>query len=579
MSVNVGRAAALPLLQGETVISGFFKYPSRTAERVEKLGLVGDDHVDDVDDPDRAVLFYQLAHYDRWTQELGRELPFGAFGEQLTFDGPFEDKLWLGDQLAVGEAVFQVTQPRIPCRRMAARFGEEDMPIRFMRSGRTGFFCKVLIPGVIRAGDRVRLVERGPDEFTVEDLAAVLRTVEPDADQLSRALASPVLPDLLRTKLAKMMDRTSARAIGWDGERPLRVSCRTPQGTDVMAFDLVDPYGARLPDFKPGQFLTLVLDAQSVPRPLVRTYTIAGRSSDGTGYRIAVKREPSPAGRLEVPPGIGSEHLHDEVFVGAVVRARSPRGRFVLQPGTRPVVLISAGIGITPMVAMLEDLAGGQVNSEEAHRDVYFIHAARSSRHRAFGSLVEGMIADNPRMRSHLVYSQPDPAERPGVDFDATGRLSAARIRNLLPSLDADFYICGPTRFTTDIAAGLVGLGAAQEQVRYEFFGAAAPLSGDAGGTDSCPEAVDADGRPITVTFARSGLTVPWRSNSFSLLSLAETAGLRPDASCRTGLCGTCVCRLDDGDITYAIEPMDGALPGKVFLCCARPVTSVMVDL
>lgn len=149
----------------------------------------------------------------------------------------------------------------------------------------------------------------------------------------------------------------------------------------------------------------------------------------------------------------------------------------------------------------------------------------------------------------------------------------------MLPALDADFYVCGPVPFMADIVSGLLDRGVPEDRVHYEFFGAATSLVGDGDIGGAGPEAVDSGGRPIMVTFARSGITVPWRENCFSLLSLAEQAGLRPDASCRTGLCNTCVCRIDDGEVEYVIEPMDDVTPGKVAVCCARPRTSVMIDL
>lgn len=580
LSVNAGRAAPMTV-QGETVVTGFVKRPIGAAARIEAGGLIDDDHVDDAHDLDRAVLVYQRHHYDSWSRELGRNLLPGIFGEQLTIDGPTEDEVLIGDELRIGDVLLQVTQPRIPCRKMAVRLGEEDMPIRFLRSGRLGFFCKVVQTGQVRTGDQIELVRRGPDGITVAELAQVLHRDEPDAVEVDRILSSSVLPKLVRAKLTTLAARMAARERSWTGDRPLVVCARAAQGAEVVAFELADPAGTRLPDFQAGQFITLALEIPGVARPVVRTYTLAGRSDDGLGYRIAIKREPAPRGSADVPPGLASGHLHDSVVAGTTISARAPRGRFVLRPGDRPVVLVSAGIGITPMLAMLEELA--RTDSDPAGvrvgREVFFVHGARSSRELAFGQHVRDLVATSPRFHSHLLFSRPPPDDELGTDFDLFGRLTADVLERVLPGLDADFYVCGPVPFMADVVSGLLDREVPEDRVHYEFFGAATSLFGNADSDEAGPAAFDSEGRPILVTFARSGITVQWRENSFSLLALAEQAGLRPDASCRTGVCNTCVCRIDDGEVEYAIEPMDAVTPGKVAVCCARPRTSVMIDL
>jgi ferredoxin-NADP reductase/MOSC domain-containing protein YiiM len=573
LSVNAGQASPMTV-QGETVVTGFDKRPTGAPGRIEAGGLVGDDHVDDAQDLDRSVLLYQRHHYEAWSRELGRDLAPGTFGEQLTIDGPAEDEVLVGDVVRVGEVLLEVTQPRIPCRKMAVRLGVGDMPARYMRTGRVGFFCKVLQAGQVRPGDGIELVRRGPDGLTVARLAGVLHRDEPDAAELDGILSATVLPGLVRAKLTRIQARLAAREQSWTGDRPLAVCARVPHGTEVVAFDLADPAGERLPDFQAGQFLTLTLDIPGAQRPVVRTYTVAGRGANGLGYRIAVKREPAPRGSAGVPPGRASGHLHDNVVVGTTLSARAPRGRFVLQPGERPVVLVSAGIGITPMIAMLEELA------RQEGREVFFVHGARSSRELAFGKHVRGLVAAaGPRLHTHLTFSQPQLHDVLGTDFDAVGRLTCDVLEQVLPGLGGDFYVCGPLPFMADIVSGLLDRQVPGDCVHYEFFGAATSLFGDGGDGGDGPAALDAEGHPILVTFARSGVTVPWRENSFSLLSLAEQAGLRPDASCRAGLCNTCVCRIDDGEVEYAIEPMDAITPGKVAVCCARPRTSVMIDL
>ncbi|PZG03042.1 MOSC and FAD-binding oxidoreductase domain-containing protein [Nonomuraea aridisoli] len=574
LSVNAGEAKPMTV-QGETITTGFDKRPIDGAVQVEASGLVTDDHVDDADDLDRALLFYQRSYYDSWNNELGRELPHGTFGENLTIEGPEDDKVMLGDELCIGEVRLRVTQPRIPCRKMAVRLGHEGFPSRYLRSRRVGFFCSVMEPGLVRSGDKIELVHRVEDGISMADLARVLHLEPPNVESLNRVLACFALPPALRTKAEKLLRRAQGDDGAWSGDRALLVTARRREAVEVVSLDLADPEGTRLPDFEAGQFLTLSLDVPGADKPLVRTYTLVGRSEDGHGYRIAVKREPAPADSPDVPAGIASGHLHAAVGVGSQLLARAPRGRFAVKPGHRPVVLISAGIGITPMLAMLEHLAA---QKRKSGRPVHFVHGARSSHELAFGAHVRRLVASSELLHSHLLFSRPAPEDVLGRHFDEAGRVTPAVLERILPSLEADYYVCGPAEFMADIVTGLIHRGVPLNQVHYEFFGAARSLLGEEK-TEDGPVATGADGRPIVVTFARSGIAVPWRKNTFSLLALAEQAGLRPEASCRTGLCGACVSRIDDGEVEYAIDPMYGVQPGQVTVCCARPSTSVMIDL
>ncbi|MGW9593951.1 MOSC domain-containing protein [Streptomyces chartreusis] len=573
LSVNAGEAKPVTV-QGETIVTAFGKSPMCGAVQVEASGLATDDHVWAANDPDRALLFYQRSYYDIWNSELGRRLPHGAFGENLTFEGPTDDEVLLGDELRIGEARLRVTQPRIPCRKMGAWHGE-DFPNRFLRSGRVGFFCRVVQPGLVRAGDKIELLRRGKDGMSMADLTRILYLQRPNLEELSRVLACSMLSTEMRDRAEQLLRRTK-RDDAWSGDRALVITARRREAAEVVSFDLADPEGTRLPDFEAGQFLTVTLNVPGTERPVVRAYSLIGRSADGLGYRIGVKRESPPATSPGAPPGVASGYLHAEVKEGAQLLSRSPRGRFVVQPGDRPIALISAGIGITPMLAMLEQLA-----EREPQRPVFFAHGARSSDDLAFGPHVRRVVTAGDQLRSHLMFSRPGTEDVLGRDFDEAGRLTPAILERTLPSLDADYYICGPADFMADMVNGLIDRGVPEGQVHYEFFGAARPLLGDAAGTETepGPVAVDADGRPIVVTFARSGISVEWRENTFSLLALAEQAGLSPESDCRTGVCGLCVSRLDDGEVEYVIDPMDDAQPGQVTVCCARPATSVMIDL
>lgn len=560
-------------VQGESVVSGFYKAPVPGRVAVGPDGLEPDDHVDDAHDRDRALLVYQRGHYADWLQEIGRDLDPGTFGENLTVEAPPDAEFLVGDELRIGTTRLRVTQPRIPCRKMAVRLQEgEDFPNRYLTSGRLGFFCAVLEPGDIGSGDQIELVGRGEGGVSVTEVARTLYFHADDTERLQRLIALPPLPETLRAKARRLLARAESKTTGWDHDRPLLVAVRREEARDVVSLDLEDPAGEALPPFEAGQFLTLSLPTKGRDRPAQRSYTIVSRSESGAGYRIAVKRVRAPESAPQALDGLVSNLIHDTLAPGARVSARRPMGHFLVEPGARPVVLVSAGIGVTPMLAMLRQLRDCALG-----RDVYFFHGARSGAHHAFADEVEQLVATEARLHSHIAYSKPTSDDSSRGRPDSQGRLTPELIERTLPDSNADYYLCGPSDFIRDMADGLVARGVPSDRVRFEYFGAAPTADGDA--AELGDPVHGPDGAPITVTFTRAGVSVPWRDGAFSVLALAESAGLRPDASCRTGLCASCVSTLDSGTVEYPLPPLQQVAEGEVLICCARPTSSLVLDL
>jgi ferredoxin-NADP reductase/MOSC domain-containing protein YiiM len=572
LAVTAGRAAPMSV-QGETITSGFVKEEVDGRHRVGFDGFEIDDHVDDALDRDRAVLLYQRSHYDAWNTELERNLPAGIFGENLMIEAPPDADIRLGAELRIGTVRMRVTQPRIPCRKMAVRLQEgESFPSRYLRSGRVGFFCSILEPGEIGAGDSIELLSPGAENMSIADMTNIVYLEEPSANRLQRLLEEPLLPKTWHPKVERVLSRVAAKHSDWPKERPLRIRSVKREAIDILSFELDDPDGTRLPSFDAGQFLTVSVNFPGRDIPVQRTYTLSGRTADDLGYRISVKRERAPDATPDVPDGLVSGYLHDSVKAGSIVMARQPMGHFVVEPGSRPVVLVSAGVGITPMLAMLRQLRDCPLK-----RDVYFFHGARSSEYHAFADEVSEIVGSRDFMHSHILYSRASEQDVQMGRFQAEGRLSASVLESVLPSLRADFYVCGPLTFIEEIVDGLKRRQVSSERIHFEYFGAApSPVveTGDLG-----EDVLDADGRAITVTFARSGVTAPWKEGMFSILSLAERSGMRPQASCRTGLCGTCVCPIDKGNVEYVIDPSQKTSDNEVLICCARPTTSITLDL
>jgi ferredoxin-NADP reductase len=290
----------------------------------------------------------------------------------------------------------------------------------------------------------------------------------------------------------------------------------------------------------------------------VRSYSLSA-PGDGRRLRLSVRRE-----------GRASAHLHDRVGRGAVLEVGAPRGDFVLgDDAGRPVVLLSAGIGVTPVLTILAELA-----ARSQPPAVTWIHVARSGAEHALAAEARELLAALPVATAHVRFTRPGPGDRVGVDFDAPGRLDRDGLAALLPGLEADVFLCGPQGFMADARADLVALGVEESHIHIESFGAAAP----AGGREPHPPP-GPPGTGPSVAFARSGVTVRFDERWRSLLELAEDCDVPADWSCRTGVCHRCETGLVAGTLDYDPEPLDRPGGGYALLCCSRPAGDVVLDL
>ncbi len=319
---------------------------------------------------------------------------------------------------------------------------------------------------------------------------------------------------------------------------------------------------------KAGQFLPIEIQPPGHAKPINRTYTISN-APNGAYYRLSIKRE--PAAGPELPPGVSSNYFHEHVKPGTILRALAPRGRFVLEESSvRSVVLLSAGVGITPMISMLEELAEASAGCG-CNRKVWFIHGARNGREHAFGDYVRSIAKDWPCLTTQVVYSRPEEDDIEGIDYDSQGRIDMDLLKRMLPFDDYDFYFCGPAPFMQSIYDELKALNVADERIHYEFFGPGATLLREAPGA-SAGLVGDVENRePVQVRFARSGKKATWEPSRGTLLDLAEAQGLRPAYSCRSGICATCSTRVIAGDVAYVDPPLAEPEDGNALICCSYP--------
>ncbi|MFB9469438.1 MOSC domain-containing protein [Nonomuraea salmonea] len=587
--------------QGRTVHTGVWKRPVAGPRMVRRLNIDGDGQGDlqGHGGEQRAVLVYQIQSYAHWQEHFGRDdFTYGQFGENFTVDGLPDDEVCIGDRYRVGEAEFEVTQPRVTCYRVGMRLGEPELPALLVAHHRPGFYLRVLTEGEVQAGDAIVKTRTGPQAFTVAGIDALLYLPGRDPGDLRRALAIPALSPGWRQSFQELAQGEAARAEAWQGFRPLRVAAVVREAPSVLSIHLQAPDGAPLPAAEAGQYLTFRVAAAGDPPP-VRSYSLS--SAPGADhYRVSVKREEY---------GLVSRYLHRDLRPGAVLEVAAPRGDFVLagdpSTATGPVVLASAGVGATPVMAMLHRLA-----AEHTVRRLWWIHVARSRAEHLFAREAHTLLARLPGAREHIFYTTEDHQDHQdgpdghGTGEDVTGgdapggetagrpaRRLAAGVHHGRPTLeslaplglpaDATAYLCGPAAFMTALRAMLTRLGLPGDRIRTELFGARDAITP---GLTARPAVAphQPPGEPGTgplITFARSGLTVAWSPRHRSLLDLADACDVPTRWSCRTGVCHTCRTPLLSGDVEYAPDPLEPPPAGQALICCSRPRHDVVLDL
>ena len=583
LSVNVGLPRDIAW-QGKTVHTAVWKTPVQGRRMVRRLNIDGDGQGDLAGHggEHRAVFVYQMASYHYWREHLGRgDLACGQFAENFTVEGLPDDAVCIGDRFRIGAALFEVTQPRVTCYRIGIRMNEPRMPALLTAHGRPGFYFRVLEEGEVEAGDEIVQVETGPERMTVAEANALLYLPGHPRDELEKALRIPALSPGWRDSFGALLESAQtgkatagnpglAPAAGpppaWTGFRPLLVTGKTRESRNVTSLILEARDGQRLQAALPGQFIVLRLKPAPDAPALLRSYSLSGEPSEYC-YRISVKREAQ---------GVAGAYIDTAVRVGAVLEASAPRGSFMLKPGDRPVILLSAGIGATPVLAMLHTLAAAK-----SPREVWWLHGARNGSEHPFAAEMRALLKSLTRSRSQICYSAPALADRMPLDYDAPGRLDMDVLKKLGVPRDADFYLCGPTAFMTDLTDGLAAWGVAARDIHTEIFGSAPSRTPGVAATARRPPHLPEGpmGTGPQVSFARSGLNLPWDSGRQSLLELAEACDVPVRWSCRTGVCHSCETALIGGRVAYRPDPVEPPAVGNVLICCSQPTGDIVLDL
>jgi len=581
LSVNVG----LPrdtTWNGKAVRTAVWKFPVAGRRMVRKLNIDGDGQGDLAGHggEHRAVFVYQMDSYHYWEQFLGRsDFTFGQFGENFTVEGLPDDEVCIGDRYRIGDAVFEVTQPRVTCYRVGIRMNEPRMAALLVAHRRPGFYLRVLQEGEVSAGDDIVKVADGPERITVAEVDGLLYLPGHSHDQLQRALQIPALSKGWQSSFRAMLQQDSSsktaagnpglaheeQAPAWPGFRQMRVAQIRKESDSVTSFVLVPIDGQPLSAFHAGQFVVLRLLLDPGKPPILRSYSLSDLPV-ADHFRITVKSESN---------GVASSFLSNRVREGDALDVSAPRGSFILHLGEKPVVLLSAGVGATPVMSMLHALA-----AEKSEREIWWIYGARNSVDHPFARESRSLVQRLSRGRSYIVYSKPAATDQLGLDFDASGHIDAALVEKIGVSPDSEFYLCGPSSFLENMRDGLRNWGVPAENVHTEIFGALEGITPGMARVSHTPHLPNGPhGSGPSVSFARSGITAVWDSKYQSLLELAEACDIPVRWSCRTGVCHTCMTGLIGGSIAYNPEPLERPAPGNVLVCCSQPDANVILDL
>ena len=566
VSVNVGMPKNVQW-RDKTVYTGIWKTPVEGPIMVRRLNIDGDGQGDLAGHggEQRAVMVYQTESYDFWKTYLDRDdLVPGNFGENFTVTGLANTDVCIGDRYRIGDAEFEVTQPRVTCFRVGLRLDEPEMPNLLVAQHRPGFYLRVITEGFVRAGDDIVQTRRGRHELSVADVDALLYLPGHNIEQLREIVDVPALSPGWQQSFNEMLHAQDDPAVkpaapigvepGWNGFRSLRVSAIRRESPQVMSIQLQADDCSPLPPPLPGQYLTMRIPGAAEPTPL-RSYSLSGDPT-AAQYRISVKREDR---------GLVSQWLHTHVEPGSLVEAAAPRGEFYLTEGLDPVILISAGIGITPVLAMLHALSVAR-----STREIWWLHTTGNRESQAFATEVTALIESLPHARQLVFFTQ------------TQGRLDQSAIAALGLPRGAAAYLCGPTQFMTDMREALSAAGLGNANIHSELFGALPPIN--PGIVDVAPRRpphppAGTPGTGPSTTFARSGLTVGWSDDYANILDLAEACDVPTRFSCRSGVCHVCETGVVAGTTTYVQTPLEPPEKSTVLICSAAPASDLVLDL
>lgn len=371
-----------------------------------------------------------------------------------------------------------------------------------------------------------------------------------------------------RVKIAETRrKRQVSQELSWNGYRKFEIVRKEPECEGITSFYFASHDKKPIPTFKPGQYLTFRLKIPGQAKPVVRCYSLSDCPRDGV-YRVSIKRVPPPPDRPELPSGLSSSFFHDQLQVGDILDLQAPSGGFHLDPlDETPTVLIGGGIGLTPVLSMLNAIIDAGTK-----REVWFFYGARNRNDQAMREYLQKVAAEHDNVHLHVCYSQPEEGDVLGVDYQHQGFVGVDLFKQVLPSNNYEYYLCGPPPMMKMVVNGLTEWDVPESKIFYEAFGPASIKKAPAA------TAPAASGVEIEVEFSKSNKKLKWDSSCGSILEFAEKNDINLDSGCRAGNCGTCLNAIISGEVSYTSEPDTMPEAGSCLTCCSVPKNNLVLD-
>ena len=370
-----------------------------------------------------------------------------------------------------------------------------------------------------------------------------------------------------RSALAHSRDERQRVELSWNGFRKFQVAKKDRESADVHSFYLTPHDGKPLPPFHPGQFLTFQLKIPDQPKPVIRCYSLSDSPNHPDRYRVSIKRVQPPRETPDAPPGLSSSFFNDSLREGDILDVKAPSGHFYLDPGKdSAAVLIGGGIGITPVLSMLNTIC-----ESDSKRETWFFLGVNNHADHIMKDHLEQLNWEHDNLHLHVCYAHPGEDDVEGKDYQHEGWVGVDLFRKVLPSNNCEFFVCGPPPLMDSVTTGLKEWGVPDEHINFEAFG---PATVKKKRSQVEPSAAG----EIEVSFARAGKTLKWDSAAESLLDFAEDNGIVIDSGCRAGNCGTCITAIKSGEVSYINEPGEPPEAGSCLTCVAVPKANLTLD-
>lgn len=415
-------------------------------------------------------------------------------------------------------------------------------------------------------GRGLRLRRQEKKKFDAE-----LERLRAEIYQITRRTSNPTATDEPGPSISKPASPQTTEPLfvspdgNWKGYRQFRVARLVQESESCKSVYLSPVDGKTVIDFRPGQHLTLRFSIPGQAKPVVRCYSLSD-APDPSGYRISVKRcMPAPE-TPSAPPGMVSNFINSDLQEGNLIDVKSPSGTFYMQPGSNALVLLAGGVGITPMLSMLNTVAQSNLK-----RECLLVYGVGNSQDHAFRKHLQELSRKHPNIHVITCYCNPLPTDQLNHDYQVRGYVTVDLLRQLLPNNNYDFYLCGPPPFMQSLYDGLGTWGVNEESIRYEAFGPASIKKSSQTPKPAGKAAID-------VRFSQSGTTVTWSDQHENLLEFMEAQDIPIESGCRAGSCGTCETRLLKGQVRYEDESQIECEDGCCLPCVAKPAEAIEID-